>query len=90
MEWLGVTFWIKSCRLQNKEYENSKGVKNKGLFKIVVDENKQSGIWAYENQRPIGWCSISLRQSLKRIETSRLFKPIDKILVWSITCLSEL
>jgi len=77
------------CISQNKDYENSKGVKNKELFKILVDENKQLGILAYENQRPIGWCSISPRQSLKRLETSRPFKPIDKIPVWSITCLSE-
>ncbi len=79
--------WCMWWRLRNKEYENSKGIKNKELFQILIDENEHLGILAYENKKPIGWCSISPRQSLKRLETSRLFKPIDKILVWSITCL---
>ncbi len=79
--------WCMWWRLKNKNYESSKGAKNKKLLKILVGENKHLGILAYENKKPIGWCSISPRHSLKRLETSRLFKPIDKSCVWSITCL---
>ena len=79
--------WCMYWRLRNKEYETYKGGKNKELFQILADENKPLGILAYEKKTPIGWCSISPRRSLIRLETSRLFKPTDTILAWSITCL---
>lgn len=79
--------WCMWWRLRHRDYENSKGHKNKELLKKLVNENKPLGIIAYENEKPIGWCSISPRKYLIRLETSRIFKPLDTVPVWSITCL---
>ena len=74
-------------RLRYRDYEKSKGLRNKELLKKLVNENKPLGVIAYENEKPIGWCSISPRKDLFRLETSRIFQPLDTIPVWSITCL---
>ena len=79
--------WCMWWRLRNKDYNVSKGEKNKELLHALVKEESPLGVIAYENGKPIGWCSVSPRKSLKRLETSRLFKPIDDVPVWSITCL---
>ena len=42
---------------------------------------------AFEDEKPIGWCSISPREKLVRLENSKLFKKIDDKPVWSITCM---
>ena len=79
--------WCMWWRLKNKDYEQSKGIRNKELLENLISNSKPLGIIAYEKNNPIGWCSISPRKSLKRLETSKLFKPIDNLDVWSITCL---
>ena len=36
---------------------------------------------------PIGWCSVSPRETFLGLEKSRLFKRFDSNPVWSVTCL---
>jgi GNAT superfamily N-acetyltransferase len=79
--------WCMTWRLTQKEYEQSKGNGNKRKFFNAAKEGKPLGVIAYHNKIPIGWCSVSPRTSLVRLETSRLFKKADSIPVWSITCL---
>ncbi len=79
--------WCMYWRLKNKEYEQSKGEKNKLLLKAFADNHEHLGILAYDKNKAVGWCSVSPRETLKRLETSRLFKPMDETSVWSITCL---
>ena len=40
----------------------------------------------YVNQTPIGWCSVAPRKGFIRLGNSRILKPIDDKLVWSIVC----
>lgn len=79
--------WCMWWRLKNKDYQQSKGIKNKELLTNLISNSRPLGIIAYKKSTPIGWSSVSPRKSLKRLETSRLFKPVDNIDVWSITCL---
>jgi len=79
--------WCMTWRLSHKEYEGNKGSKNKAKFHDLVNRGMPLGILAYEDDDPIGWCSVSPRKSLIRLETSRLFKRIDQQEPWSLTCL---
>jgi len=79
--------WCMYWRLTHSEFEKNKGKNNKLLMRELIKNESPLGILAYEDKTPIGWCSISPRANLKRLKTSRLFKPIDNEPVWSITCL---
>ena len=66
--------WCMTWRLTHKEYESNKGANNKIKFYNLIKERLPLGVLAYYNDFPIGWCSISPRKSLIRLENSKLFK----------------
>ena len=76
-----------TSRLTSKDYEKYKGNGNKQKFHRLVNAGKPLGIIAFKNNIPIGWCSVSPRQTFPRLENSKLLKRLDDIPVWSITCL---
>ena len=78
--------WCMYWRLRNKEFENQKGEGNKRAMKKLVSKNEQIGIIMYLNNEPIGWCSVAPREDFIRLANSKILKPIDEKLVWSITC----
>jgi len=79
--------WCMTWRLVSKEYEKSKGDRNRELLYQLAKNKEPLGVIAFEDRNPIGWCSISPREKLIRLENSRLFKRIDDTPVWSITCM---
>ena len=79
--------WCMFWRLTSKEYDLYKGESNRIKIHELVQGNKKLGIIAFKNDLPVGWCSISPRDTLTRLENSRLLKRIDDLPVWSITCL---
>ena len=78
--------WCMYWRLRNKEFENQKGEGNKRAMKKLVSKNEQIGIIMYLDDEPIGWCSVAPREDFIRLANSKILKPIDEKLVWSITC----
>ena len=40
----------------------------------------------YLDGTPVGWCSISPRAEIPRLERSKLIRPLDDLPVWSIIC----
>jgi GNAT superfamily N-acetyltransferase len=78
--------WCMWWRLSHSEFTNQKGEKNKKALKNIVDSGQIPGIIAYVDGNPIGWCSISPRETYPRLERSRLLKRIDDEHVWSIVC----
>jgi len=79
--------WCMFWRLTSKEYDLYKGESNRIKIHKLVQDKKKLGIIAFKNDLPIGWCSISPRDTLTRLENSNLLKRIDDVPVWSITCL---
>ena len=59
---------------------------NKEKMKQLVWENKPAGVLGFYDGYPIGWCAFAPRQDFKKLEKSRVHKPIDQEQVWSITC----
>lgn len=79
--------WCMYWRLTNKEYESNKGTNNRLKFRELVAQSQPLGVLAFENGIPVGWCTVSPRETFIRLENSRLFKRIDDEPVWSICCL---
>lgn len=79
--------WCMYWRLTGKEYEENKGSSNKAKLQDLIREDLPLGVLAMDRKEAVGWCSVSPRASLKRLENSRLFKKVDDTPVWSITCL---
>jgi len=78
--------WCMYWRLTHKQFELSKGEKNKILMKKLVDNEKQIGLIQYLDEKPIGWCSFAPREDFIRLKTSRILKSVDEEKVWSIVC----
>lgn len=80
--------WCMYWRLTHKKFQENKGLKNKRSFNNLINDHYHLGILAYDNDIPVGWCSISPKTELPRLKTSRLFKNTeDSTKTWSITCL---
>jgi GNAT superfamily N-acetyltransferase len=79
--------WCMTWRLLSKEYQRNQGAGNRELFYQLVKNKEPLGVIGFDGTKPIGWCSVSPREKLTRLENSRLFKRIDNAPVWSITCL---
>ncbi len=74
-------------RLRTKDWEAGKGAKNKRAFKRIVTSGKVPGVVAYLKGEPVAWCAVAPRKDYSFLERSRVLKPVDDKLVWSISCL---
>jgi GNAT superfamily N-acetyltransferase len=78
--------WCMFWRLTRSEYEQQKGDGNRQAFQAIVHASTPPGILAYVEDKPVGWCAISPRQSNSALERSRILKPVDDQPVWSVVC----
>ncbi len=74
-------------RLRHKDFEANKGEKNRDTMFELVAAGRIPGILAYDNDSPIGWCSVAPREEFPRLEGSKILKRVDDQPVWSIVCL---
>ena len=79
--------WCMFWRLRRKEFEAGKGEGNREAMKTLIEGGIVPGILAYAGEEPIGWCSVSPRESFPALANSRIFQPVDDKPVWSVTCL---
>ncbi len=78
--------WCMTWRLTAGEYEKQKGSANKKAMQQLVKKNKPTGVLAFKGNKAVGWCAVAPREVYKRLETSRLLKPVDDKPVWSVSC----
>ena len=79
--------WCMWWRQTAKEYEASKGEKNRRKMKKIVTSGEKPGVIAYIDGKPVGWCAVAPREEYPRLARSRILKPVDDTPVWSIVCL---
>ncbi|HYG98680.1 MAG TPA: GNAT family N-acetyltransferase [Terriglobales bacterium] len=79
--------WCMSWRLNRADFDAGKGDKNRRAFKRLVDKAAPTGVLAYANSAPIGWCSVAPREDFIRLENARTLKRLDDKPVWSVVCL---
>jgi GNAT superfamily N-acetyltransferase len=78
--------WCMYWRLPNKDYEANKGAGNRVKMQTLVNSGEVTGIIAYVDGKPAGWCSIAPRERFPRLLTSRVFKALDDQPVWTVVC----
>lgn len=78
--------WCMSWRLKRSVFEQQKGKINKLAMRLLVEQNEKVGILAYIDGKPIGWCAVAPREAYLRLENSKVWKRIDNVPVWAITC----
>ena len=78
--------WCMWWRLKRSEFENQQGEGNKEAMKAIVSSGEIPGILAYDDGKPVAWCSVAPRENYGSLNRSHVLKPIDEIPVWSIVC----
>jgi len=78
--------WCMLWRLRRKEYDRLRGAGNKRKMKSLVYAGIVPGILAYDNEKPVGWCSVAPREDFPVLENSRVMKRMDDKPVWSVVC----
>lgn len=78
--------WCMYWRMRRKDYDLQRGSGTKKKMKNLVNNGTVPGIIAYDNNKPVGWCSVAPREDFPVLENSRLLKRIDEKPVWSIVC----
>ena len=79
--------WCMWWRQTAKEYQLSKGEKNRRKMKRIVTSGATPGVIAYHEGEPVGWCAVAPREDYPRLARSKILKPVDESPVWSIVCL---
>lgn len=78
--------WCMTWRLSAAEYNEKKGEGNRKAMQQIVKKNLPVGVLAFNDSNVAGWCAIAPRTVYKRLETSRILKPVDEQPVWSVSC----
>jgi GNAT superfamily N-acetyltransferase len=80
--------WCMWWRLPGPEWNANRGESNRQALKGVVSAGEHVGVLAYASAEPVGWCAIAPRNAYLRLreERVRIFKKVDDLPVWTITC----
>lgn len=78
--------WCMWWRLKRSEYEQQKGETNRSSFRKIVRSGAPTGVLAYADRIPVGWCAIAPRPDYPVLARSRILSPVDEQPVWSVTC----
>lgn len=78
--------WCMFWRLSRSLFEAQKGEPNRLSFKAIVASGEVPGLLAYDGAQPVGWVSVEPRSAFPALQRSRLLKPVDDQLVWSVVC----
>ena len=78
--------WCLSHRLPAKQIAELGGGSRQQAARALCEREHPPGVVTYLDGTPVGWCSISPRSEIPRLETSKLIRPVDDVPVWSIIC----
>ena len=78
--------WCMYWRLRRKEYDSLRGAGTKRKMKSIVTNGTVPGILAYDDSKPIGWCSFAPRDDFPVLDNSKVLKRVDEKPVWSVVC----
>lgn len=78
--------WCMRWKLRGKAYDEAKGYEARQLHKNQLNDGIVTGLLAYLHGDVVGWVAVEPRSAYDRLAHSRVLKPVDDELVWSITC----
>jgi GNAT superfamily N-acetyltransferase len=79
--------WCMLWRLPRREFDAQKGEGNRKAMRALVKQGIEPGILAFDRDQAVGWCALAPREDYPALARSRVMKPIDDQLVWSVACL---
>jgi GNAT superfamily N-acetyltransferase len=59
---------------------------NRAAFYRVVAKGPPPGLLAFDGDLPVGWCQVTPRENLPRLERSGALARVDDVPVWSVSC----
>lgn len=90
--------WCMWWRLRAKDWSAGAGTAardpvcgNKAAFEAVVADGEPTGLLAYDDGVPVGWCAVAPRSAYPRLLRSTTIGPLDpdEPGVWSVSCLGQ-
>jgi len=60
---------------------------NRAAFRAIVRRGPSPGLLAFVGDTPVGWCQLTPRSALPRLEANPRYPRVDDRPVWSISCL---
>ncbi len=73
-------------RLRRSRFEKTKGEGNRRAFRRIVASAGPTGVLAYADGEPVGWCAVAPREHYPVLERSRVLRRVDERPVWSVSC----
>jgi GNAT superfamily N-acetyltransferase len=59
---------------------------NREDFRKIVDTGPPPGLLAFDGDQAVGWCQLTPRDDLPRLDRVWRLRRIDEVPVWSISC----
>ncbi len=78
--------WCMYWRAPRHQVQHQFGEGNRRAFQALVESGHITGILAYIETQPVGWCSVAPRSEYGVLDRSPTLKPVDDQPVWSIVC----
>lgn len=78
--------WCQTWRIAGSRYRELDSDGRQERMHAQVSANVPVGILAYQDGRPVGWCSVAPRETYGRLERARSIKQVDDRSTWSIVC----
>ncbi|MEW6050210.1 MAG: GNAT family N-acetyltransferase [Candidatus Zixiibacteriota bacterium] len=69
-----------------KMWREATGEPNRKAMMKLIKAGKVLGVLAFDQDRPVGWCSFGRRTDFPRTETAKAYRRDDIDKVWSINC----
>lgn len=67
-------------------YRRQGSANNKAAFRRIVTQGPAPGLLAFDGDVAVGWCQLTPRAALPKLDTEWRLKRIDALPVWSLSC----
>ena len=78
--------WCMVWRLSSTELRRLPAADRRDRLEALVAEGTPTGLLAYVDGEPVGWCSVGPLETFGRLVRSRTLPPPDEQPSWAITC----
>jgi GNAT superfamily N-acetyltransferase len=78
--------WCMTWRLPLATFKSNGSAGNRAAMRALVDAGHEPGVLLYEDGHAVAWCAVAPREEYVRLGASRVWAPVDKAKVWSVSC----
>jgi GNAT superfamily N-acetyltransferase len=79
--------WCMWWRMPAADWKTLPRSEKRDRFRAIVEGGPPPGILAYDNAQAVGWCAIGPRETLPRMNRSRVAAPLDDADgIWAVNC----